>query len=87
MIRLKSLLDGHQLTTVEILYHLPDHPQLLQAFIWQDYDVPPDFPKVMRFLEFWSKSIEGKLHSVKVATAGSFIVPSSRFACFYDQLN
>jgi uncharacterized protein Usg len=60
---------GYRLTTAEILYHIPDHPHLLQSFIWQQLDVAPDFPALRRFLDFWSHNIEGKLHSVKVANA------------------
>ena len=63
-------LMGYRLTTAEIVYHLPDHPALLQTFIWQKFDLAPDFPELRRFLEFWSRNLEGKLHSVKVAHAG-----------------
>ena len=59
-------LRGYRLTTAEILYHLPDYPALLQSFIWQKFDLAPDYPELRRFLEFWSRSIEGKLHSVNV---------------------
>jgi hypothetical protein len=37
-------LEGYSLTTAEILYHLPDHPHLLQSFVWQHHDLFPDFP-------------------------------------------
>ena len=47
-------------------YHLPDHPTLLQTFVWQHYDLAPRFPELHRFLDFWAKNIEGKLHSVTV---------------------
>ena len=57
---------GYKLTTAEIIYHLPDHPALLQSFIWQKFDLAPEFPELRRFLEFWSANIEGKLHSVNV---------------------
>ena len=59
----------YRLTTAEIIYHLPDHPDLLQSFIWQKLDRAPDFPELRRFLEFWSRNIEGKLHSVKIGQA------------------
>jgi uncharacterized protein Usg len=62
-------LGGYRLTTAEIIYHLPDHPDLLQMFLWQHLDIAPDFPVLRRFLDFWSQNIEGKLHSVKVARA------------------
>jgi len=58
-----------RLTTAEILYHLPDHPAVLQTFIWQKVDHAPDFPQLHRFLEFWRRDIEGPLHSVRVASA------------------
>lgn len=57
---------GYRLTTAEIIYRLPDHPALLQSFIWQKFDLAPDFPELRKFLEFWSLNIEGKLHSVSV---------------------
>ena len=61
-------LKDHRLTTAEILYHFPDYPQLLQSYIWQDYDLWPHFPQLRRFLDFWSHNLDGKLHSVKVAS-------------------
>ena len=65
----KQALRDYRLTTAEIIYHLPDHPDLLQSFIWQKLDVAPDFPELHRFLEYWSRNIEGKLHSVRVGQA------------------
>ena len=50
-------LEGFSLTTAEILYRLPDYPQLLQSYIWQDYDVAPEFPKLVDFLDYWAPSI------------------------------
>lgn len=60
---------GYKLTTAEILYHLPDHPRLLQTFIWQEFDLAPGYPVLTRFLDFWQRELEGKLHSVRVASA------------------
>ncbi|ACI99973.1 usg protein [Rhodospirillum centenum] len=63
-------LRGYRLTTAEILYHMPDHPGLLQSFIWQNLDIAPRFPVLKGFLDFWSREIEGKLHSVRIASLG-----------------
>ena len=60
-------LNDYRLTTAEILYHMPDHPGLLQTFLWQHLDLAPKFPELHRFLDFWSHSLDGKLHSVRVA--------------------
>ncbi|MBN9671113.1 usg protein [Roseibium aggregatum] len=58
---------GYGLLTAEILYRLPDHPKLLQSFLWQTEDMAPRFPELNRFLHFWEKEIEGRIHSVRVA--------------------
>ena len=63
---LRLQLFNYRLTTAEILYHLPDHPSLLQTFIWQNMDLAPEYPILHRFLDFWVSNIEGKLHSVNV---------------------
>jgi uncharacterized protein Usg len=68
MANLVRQIERYRLTTAEILYHLPDHPSLLQSYTWQDYDVAPEFPVLRRFLDFWRDSIEGRLHSVTVAS-------------------
>lgn len=60
-------LNGYRLATAEILYHMPDHPGLLQSFVWQHYDLAPRFPELRRFLDFWTRNIEGRLHSVIVS--------------------
>lgn len=63
----KKQLEGFSLTTAEILYRLPDHPSLLQTYVWQDYDLHPLFPRLKSFLDFWSLNLEGRLHKVLVA--------------------
>jgi uncharacterized protein Usg len=63
----KKQLEGYGLTTANILYRRPDHPWLLQTYVWQDYDLCPKFPELFKFLSFWQKSLEGPLHSVLVA--------------------
>ena len=60
-------LAGFSLTTAEILYRLPDYPTLLQAYIWQDYDLHPRFPKLQAFLDFWERNLDGPLFRVQVA--------------------
>lgn len=69
-------LKDYRLTTAEILYHLPDYPKFLQSFIWQDYDRAPSFPNLHKFLNFWEREIDGKLHSVKV-DAQTLITPGT----------
>lgn len=63
-------LEGYGLTTATILYGIPDHPKLLQTFIWQEYDLAPRFPMLRKFLDFWRRELEGPLHSITVAHSG-----------------
>ncbi len=53
----------------QILYRRPDHPWLLQTYVWQDYDLCPNFRQLNKFLNFWLEKLEGPLHSVTVAHA------------------
>jgi uncharacterized protein Usg len=65
----------YRLTTAEILYHLPDHPAVLQSYIWQNLDLAPKFPELRKFLDFWSRNLDGKLHSVRVGAAQLISAP------------
>ncbi len=64
-----------RLTTAEILYHMPDHPGLLQSYIWQELDMAPQFPALRKFLDFWTSNLDGKLHSVRVGHADIITPP------------
>ena len=80
---LKLLLNDYRLTTAEILYHMPDHPGLLQTYVWQDYDKAPQYPVLRRFLDFWTRELDGPLHSVKVAGQKLIVPPET---CVADAL-
>jgi uncharacterized protein Usg len=59
--------EGYGLTLAEIIYRFPDHPRLLQTFVWQDYDVAPKFPELKGFLLFWETKLDGPIFSVRVS--------------------
>ncbi len=63
----RKQLAGYRLATAEILYRLPDYPDLLQSYVWQDYDIAPDYPVLSKFLDFWTRELEGPIHSVRLA--------------------
>jgi uncharacterized protein Usg len=58
---LERQLHGYGLTTAHILYRIPDFESVLQTYVWQDYDLAPDFPEMHRFLEFWETKLDGVL--------------------------
>jgi uncharacterized protein Usg len=63
-------LEGFGLTTANIFYHRPDYPGLLQSFLWQKEDLHPLYPELRKFLDFWTRDLDGVLHSVVVAHSG-----------------
>ncbi|MCK9992396.1 MAG: hypothetical protein Dbin4_00916 [Alphaproteobacteria bacterium] len=80
MTEFELLLQGYRPTTAEILYHIPDHPVLLQSFIWQRLDLAPRFPILCHFLDFWQANLDGKLHSVRVACSERIVSEPIRVA-------
>jgi len=87
MTSLEMQLSDYRLTTAEITYRLPDFPKLLQHYIWQDLDIAPKYPVLNEFLGFWEESIEGRLHSVRVASAELIKPAKFRPACMSVVLN
>lgn len=75
----KQFLRDYRLTTAEIYYHLPDFPDLLQSYIWQDYDIAPKYPILTNFLDFWGSELDGKIHSVYIASKKLITPGKSRF--------
>jgi uncharacterized protein Usg len=69
MIATHQAQEEYRLITVEIFYHSFDNPEDLQSLIWRDYDLAPDYPELRRFLTYWSRHIDGVVHSVRVAGA------------------
>lgn len=66
---LQLQLQGHRLTTAEIIYRMPDHPALLQTFVWQKLDTAPRFPLLKKFLRFWEANLDGPLHLIRVSSS------------------
>ena len=63
-------LHDYRLTTAEILYRLPDHPEILQTYVWQDLDIAPRYPVLRKFLDFWEARLDGRLYQVRVGSTG-----------------
>ena len=73
-------LNDYRITTAEILYWMPDHRHVLQSFVWQNLDLAPRFPALTRFLDFWQRNLDGKLHCIRVANADLIKPAEFRFA-------
>ena len=77
---IEQRLNGARLMTAEVLYYMPDHPSLLQTFLWQTMDEAPKFPRLAEFLDHWRREIEAVIHSVRVAHGEPLAVPGWRNA-------
>ena len=73
------LLKGYGLTTAEFFYRMPDFQNVLNSFVWQDYDLAPDHPKLLKFIEFWQEELEGPLHSVRYCHKGAVSFSKVRY--------
>lgn len=80
-------LQGARLLTAEVLYYMPDHPKLLQTYLWQTLDVAPKFPRLHEFLEHWRREIEAVIHSVRVAHGEPLDAPAWRHASGILRMN
>jgi len=80
-------LGGQRLTTAEVLYYMPDHPALLQTFLWQTQDMAPKYPRLLRFLDFWRREIDAVIHTVRIAHRGIVSPAEWRHADIEARLN
>lgn len=71
-------LQAYQLTTATIIYERPDYPTFLQTYLWQEYDLAPDYPVLKKFLDFWRRTLDGRIHSVELASRGLIKPPQFR---------
>lgn len=71
-------MNGATLLTAEVLYYMPDHPKLLQTFLWQTLDEAPRFPRLAGFLDHWRREVDAMIHSIRVATGEPLSPPAMR---------
>jgi uncharacterized protein Usg len=83
----EAQINGGRLTTAEVLYYMPDHPKLLQSFLWQTVDLAPEYPRVHKFLDFWRKEIDAVIHSVSISAVGIVAPANIRSAKMIGRLH
>lgn len=72
----QQLNDNFRLTSILVVYRLPDYNSLLQEFFWQALDCPPTYPRMTNFINYWIENIEAPIHSIKIANT-QIISPSN----------
>ena len=73
MLAFEQQLRDYRLTTVDVTYFMPDYPGVLQTFIWQCLDLPPQFPVIGRCLTYWETRLDGRLHSVRIGQGAALV--------------
>ena len=66
-----NYLIENDLTTIKVIYYLPDYDHILQEFVFQQYDIVPEYPKLKKFIRFWRKNIEAEIHRVDFSSVFS----------------
>lgn len=64
--------SDYRITTLQILYYMPDYKNLLQEFVWQTEDLVPEFPRIHKFLIHWKTNIQVPIHTINVSHADPF---------------
>lgn len=82
MSSLAQQMNGYRLTTALITYRMPDFQSVLQEYLWQNIDLPPRFPRLEEFLDYWDRNLEGPIHSVEIASAQLIQPTKQRFVDF-----
>lgn len=57
----QSPFNGFELVTTKVLYRMPDHPSVLNTFIWRTHDQPPALLRVRAFIDHWQAEIEAQI--------------------------
>lgn len=62
----KELCENFRLTSVLVTYRNPDYHSILQDFFWQTLDIPPKYPRIYKFLDYWEANIDAPIFSVQI---------------------
>ena len=87
MSNLEASLSGARLLTAEVLYWMPDHPKLIQSFLWQTLDLAPRYPRLTRFLDHWRREVDAAIHSVTISQGDNLGPPKLLTADAMFRLN
>tara|TARA_B110000495_G_C22922570_1_gene539010 strand:- start:712 stop:903 length:192 start_codon:yes stop_codon:yes gene_type:complete len=63
---------------------MPDYQHILNLFSFQDDDVPPEYPRMQRFVKYWEENLEAKIKEIQI---GSVNRPDIRRVDKYFHIN
>tara|TARA_Y100000782_G_C10139403_1_gene246517 strand:- start:670 stop:861 length:192 start_codon:yes stop_codon:yes gene_type:complete len=47
---------------------MPDYQHILNLFSFQDDDIPPEYPRMQRFVKYWEENIEAKIKEIQIGS-------------------
>lgn len=60
-------LNGYEYTLIRVYYYVPDYTSIINEFSWQTMDIPPKFPRIVRFLDYWRTNINAVIKEIDLA--------------------
>ena len=57
-----QLIYDTRITTMKVYYFMPDYQSVIQLFMWQFDDIPPQFPRAHKFLNHWQHRCSDSRH-------------------------
>ncbi len=61
-------IDKWELTTIHVYYWMPDYLHILNLFSFQDDDVPPEYPRMQRFVKYWEENLEARIKEIQIGS-------------------
>ena len=65
-----QILYDTRITTMKVYYFMPDYQNVIQLFMWQFDDIPPQFPRAHKFLNHWHDNIDAVIQDIYLAHSG-----------------
>lgn len=62
----KKILLGWELILIRIYYYIPDYTKIINEFIWQTMDLPPKYPRLNKFLNYWKNNIDAVIKEIEI---------------------
>ena len=57
-----------ELTTIHVYYWMTDYRHILNLFSFQDNDIPPEYPRMQRFVKYWEENIEARIKEIQIGS-------------------
>lgn len=54
---------------LQVIYFMPQHPLLLQEFLWGYNDCIPNLDRTHKFLIYWKNNIDAVINSITISVA------------------